>query len=305
MVPVQNRLHALKAAGQDQGKLYALIDAALAPELRAAVLEQHPVPVCSPLLLGDEAATLAGIAPTLIELTEEHQDFLLWLLDEGYGENGGIFLCSSAEFGALYHHLFCLTAVRDPEGEKIQFRFHDPRIFKPFWRVLDEDERHLLLGPITRLLIEEPDQSGWRGYHRKAPREIPPYPPAPEDWTTLPEPWWQLTEEQYQAIKGSLLDRFLRGFTDHLGNVRDVIRPDYKKDFHSLETVQELKKQADYLMRHGFESMAALSTGLEHLQIYRLDLEDTSIRHLVESTQYDVDRKLEGLRRLSEKRFSS
>jgi len=296
---ISKRYQALQRACAGQGKLFALMDGAIAPDLEAKILAHRPVLDHMPLLLGDALASFAPISPRLIRLSFD-DDLLWWLLDEGQAESWGIYLCSNANMSALYHHLYSLTAVRNLDGENVQFRYYDPRVLRPFWQVLNPTERNQLLGPIECMIVEDEQQPGFWAYQRPKDLEPPPLPPTPNDWTSLPEPWWQITPIQQQALTDDLLRRFLRRFADHLAETRDVLRPDLKIDFHSEEYQKDLTKKARYFMQHGFETELQLAEALECAQVFNLDLRDEKTKEVVERKDIDSSEKLARLQDLME-----
>ena len=129
--PIPDQLDSLRRASAGQGQLFALMDASLAPELPAAIIEHKPRLDYVPLYIGDGKGSLLPISPYLVKLSLD-DDLLWWLLDEGQGKSWGIYLCSQAELTSLQHHLFCLLSVRGLEGDKLYFRYYDPRVLRPF-----------------------------------------------------------------------------------------------------------------------------------------------------------------------------
>ena len=235
---IPEQLETLRQASANQGKLYALMDGAQAPELQAALIEHQPTLQYTPLFLGDERGTLAPVSPYLVRFNSFDDSLMWWLLDEGQGKSWGIYLCSQAELTELHHHLFTLLSVRSLEREKLYFRYYDPRVLRPFWKALTQEEQNQLLGPIQTILVEDEQEPGFWAYRRPKDLEPPPYPTAPNDWTELPEPWWQINQTQHQALMDGVLHNFLRRFADHLAETRDVLRPNYQFDFHSKESMK-------------------------------------------------------------------
>ena len=208
---IPDQLDNLRQASAGQGPLYALMDGALAPELQAALIEHQPRLDYTPLFLGDEQGTLAAVSPYLVRFNSLDDNLMWWLLDEGQGKSWGIYLCSQAELTALHHHLFCLLSVRGLEGEKLYFRYYDPRVLRPFWSALTEEEQNQFMGPIQTILVENERAPGFGAYHRPKDREQSPYPPPPEDWTELPEPWWGINQVQHEALMGGCCGIFYIG----------------------------------------------------------------------------------------------
>ena len=298
MPRIPENYRALSSACKGQGQLYALMDGAIVPDLEAKILAHRPVLDHMPLLLGDAMASFAPISPRLIRLTLD-DELLWWLLEEGQAASWGIYLCSNADMSALYHHLYSLTAVT-LDGESVQFRYYDPRVLRPFWQVLNLEEQNQLMGPIECMIVEGEQQPGFWAYQRPEELKPPPYPPTPKDWTSLPEPWWTITEPQQRALTASVLQQFLKRFTDHMAETRDVLQPDLRIDFHSEDYQKDLTKKARYFMQHGFESEQQLAEVLEYMQVFNLDLRDEKMRKVVERQDTDSSEKLARLQDLME-----
>ena len=299
-IPAQ--LETLRQASAGQGILYALMDGVLAPELQAALIEHQPRLDYLALFLGDEQGTLAPVCPYLVRFNDFDDGLMWWLLDEGQGKSWGVYLCSQADLTALHHHLFCLLSVRGLEGEKLYFRYYDPRVLRPFWQVLTDEERNRFLGPIQTILVEDEKEPGFWAYRRPQGMEPPPYPPAPNDWTELPEPWWRITPVQHQALMDGVLHNFLRRFADYVSRTRDELRPDLNVDFHTQEYQAILEKQARYFMQHGFESEGELHEALKWIQVFGLNLHTPRIKKIVEDQSIGTLERLHAMRRLATRR---
>lgn len=295
---IPDQKHNLHQASAGQGQLYALIDGAIAPDLEANILAHRTPLDHMPLLLGDALASFAPISPRLIRLTLD-DDLLWWLLDEGQAASWGIYLCSNADMSTLYHHLYSLTAVRNLDGESVQFRYYDPRVLRPFWQVLNPEERHAFMGPITCMIVEDEQKPGFWAYQGPKDLEPPPFPPTPKDWTSLPEPWWQITAIQHQALTEYVLQRFLRRFADYLVKKRDELRPDLKIDFHSEEYQQDLTQKAHYFMQHGFDTEKQLAEVLKYVQVFSLNLRNEPVRKIVENHSIAISERLDAMHQMA------
>ena len=299
---IPDQLETLRQASAGQGPLYALMDGALAPELQAVLIEHQPRLDYLPLFLGDDKGSLAPVSPYLIRINNFDDNLLWWLLDEGQGKSWGIYLCSQAELTALHHHLFCLLSVRGLEGEKLYFRYYDPRVLRPFWKALTKEEQNRLMGPIQTILVEDEKEPGFWAYRRPKELEMPPYPPAPNDWTQLPEPWWEINQVQHKALMDDLLQNFLRRFANYLAETRDMLRPGYIFNFHSNEYIGVLRKQAHYFMQQGFKSEDELFEALKWVQVFSLNLQDIRVKQVVENHSMETFARLHTMRRMATKR---
>ena len=260
---IPDQLETLRQASAGQGPLYALMDGALASELQAVLIEHQPRLDYLPLFLGDDKGSLAPVSPYLIRINNFDDNLLWWLLDEGQGKSWGVYLCSQAELTALHHHLFCLLSMRGLEGEKLYFRYYDPRVLRPFWKALNQEEQNRLMGPMQTILVEDEKEPGFWAYRRPKDMEPPPYPPAPNDWTTLPEPWWKLTQTQWDAISdGTQVMRLWKRVADQYPMLLDYAIyscPTYSLTKPSEEIGQYLIKKA---IRQAVQSGAKTDDGI-------------------------------------------
>lgn len=86
-----------------------------------------------------------------------------------------------------------------------------------------------------------------------------------------------------------------------MAETRDVLRPDYKADFHAKEYQEALAKQANYFMEQGFETELELAQALEYVHVFNLDLRDKKVKDVVEGKDIEPSEKLGrlwGLRRI-------
>jgi hypothetical protein len=301
---IPEQLETLRQASAKQGPLYGLMDGALAPELQAALIEHQPTLHYTPLFLGDERGTLAPVSPYLVRFNSFDDNLMWWLLDEGQGKFWGIYLCSEAELTELHHHLFTLLSVRNLEGEKRYFRYYDPRVLRPFWEALTQEEKNRFMGPIQTLLVEDEQEPGFWAYRRPKALKPPPYPPAPNNWTELPEPWWQINQKQHKALIDGFLRSFLQRFADYLSKTRDELRPDLKVDFHSKEYQAMLEKQARYFMQYGFDSEKQLAKALKYAHVFNLDLRNQKVQNVIENKAVEIPERLGVMRQMATKRNS-
>jgi Domain of unknown function (DUF4123) len=118
-----------------QPYLYAILDAArdkrIYPELRRLARTQQVLG----LYQGRAASELAAVAPYLVGLGTTDRVFD-WLWEQGWGESWGIFLWSLVAPDTLRAHFRRLTVVRSDAGERLLFRFYDPRVLRSAFRNL-------------------------------------------------------------------------------------------------------------------------------------------------------------------------
>ena len=136
---------------QDQGKIYAILDAARDNAIYPKLAESDNKKVC--LLMGEQARELATVAPYLIELDED-DPFTQWLLDQGWGKSWGIFAESTATFIGLRNHFRSFLRVANEDGTTLFFRYYDPRVLRVFLPTCDQEQLETMFGPVNRYFTE-------------------------------------------------------------------------------------------------------------------------------------------------------
>ena len=169
-----------------QGYLYAVLDAArderIFPGLRRLAAATQVIS----LYQGKSERELAAVAPYLVCLGTDDVVFD-WIWRDGWGADWGIFLWSIVTLETLRAHLRRLTMVRTQEGQRLLFRFYDPRVLRQFAPSCDAAQARELFGPVTRFMIEDPTGEAILSFvHRNNSTEaavgttIHPLHPAPE-----------------------------------------------------------------------------------------------------------------------------
>ncbi len=137
--------------GQDQGRLYAILDAARESIIYSRLAESDNQKVC--LLIGEQARELATVAPYLVALDED-DPFTQWILDQGWGKSWGVFLETETTFIKLRNHLRTFLRVADEDGKTLFFRYYDPRVLRVFLPTCDTAQLETMFGPVVRYYSE-------------------------------------------------------------------------------------------------------------------------------------------------------
>ncbi len=140
--------------GQNQGGVYAILDAAREPVIYSKLAASNNRKVC--LLIGDQARKLATVAPYLVELGET-DSFTQWILEKGWAKSWGIFLESKAPFVQLRNHLRTFLRVADEDGNISFFRYYDPRVLRVFLPTCDAKQLETMFGAVVRYYSEGED----------------------------------------------------------------------------------------------------------------------------------------------------
>jgi hypothetical protein len=149
-VTPQARLLAM--LGKEYQPLYAILDAAVEPDVLKVLYESKAE--CQSLYEGPSGTQLAHFAPYLVRLPAESR-LLEFLATKAWGRNWGVYLTCPAEIQELRNQLRRFLMVQLPNGEKVYFRFYDPRVMRIYLPTCSPDETKHFFGPIQYYLVED------------------------------------------------------------------------------------------------------------------------------------------------------
>jgi hypothetical protein len=136
--------------GQDE-PLFALLDAArdlaVLAHLRGSQ-EPH-----QSLYEGEQGEELALFAPYLVGLSAA-SPLLAALVRHGWGRSWGVYLTSHGSFTEVRKHFRKFLMVRTERGDRLYFRFYDPRVLRVFLPTCSPAEAAEFFGPIGSFLVE-------------------------------------------------------------------------------------------------------------------------------------------------------
>jgi hypothetical protein len=69
-------------------------------------------------------------------------------------QHWGVLLQSTADFKSVYLHLKKFLLVKTEAGEKLYFRFYDPRVLPTFLETADEAQLATFFGLIHKFILE-------------------------------------------------------------------------------------------------------------------------------------------------------
>jgi len=72
-------------------------------------------------------------------------------------ERRGVSFTSGANLPALHEHLRTLSSVQTESGERLFFRYYDPRVLRVFLPTCSADQLDELFGPIKTFLVDGED----------------------------------------------------------------------------------------------------------------------------------------------------
>ena len=117
-------LERAKGFGPDHA-LYALVDGAHESFIHRRILLSGGTYRC--LYRGQLSNAHQEVAPYLVLLHAE-KNRLDWIIEEGIPNHWSSFFASACDIDDLQHHFRKFLTVRREDGQKLYFRFYDPRV---------------------------------------------------------------------------------------------------------------------------------------------------------------------------------
>jgi hypothetical protein len=129
----------------------AILDAARDKRIFGAVDGCYLEKQC--LYSGDIPWQLQMTAPYLVTL-ERDNSFTRYLIDNGWGNSWGIFLRTETSMKELRRHLRGFLRVRGEAGQRLIFRYYDPRVMRVYLPTCRPAELEMVFGPVESYLME-------------------------------------------------------------------------------------------------------------------------------------------------------
>ena len=146
--------------GSDSMQVYAVLDGAQTPRIYEALYESRlPYERLFTRTRSSDAYPITDLtetSPYLVHLTRE-APLLRWILEDGWHQNYGIFAWSEAELERLRLHFRYLLQVKDEAGNRLYFRYYDPRVLRVYLPTCTAPELWKVLGPTRRLFVPSED----------------------------------------------------------------------------------------------------------------------------------------------------
>jgi Domain of unknown function (DUF4123) len=134
------------------GPLFAVLDATRDP-LRILVMLRSSGEEYQSLYEGMQGKMLEAFAPYLVRLPGDSR-LLEALVAQGWGQNWGIFVVSATDFKTLRKHFRTFLMVKSPEGDRLYFRYYDPRVLRVYLPTCNAAETNFVFGPVAAYLCE-------------------------------------------------------------------------------------------------------------------------------------------------------
>lgn len=149
--------------------IWVILDGARDKRIYGHVVDTFLESSC--LYAGSLPPALEVAAPYLVQL-ESDDRLTTRILQQGWGQNWGVFFKSSASLKKLRRHLREFLVVLGPSGKRMVFRYYDPRVLRVYLPTCTADELGTLFGPIDTFWTEGPDPATMLEFHRDGARLI-------------------------------------------------------------------------------------------------------------------------------------
>lgn len=133
--------------------VWAILDGARDDQIFPSVRDSGLDYAC--LYSGTLPRELRVVAPYLVELDPENP-ITGRLLERAWGNSWGVFM-QVGNAARLRHHLKGFLRVRGESGQKMMFRYYDPRVLRVYLPTCNPVELRTIFGPIQSFLLEAPD----------------------------------------------------------------------------------------------------------------------------------------------------
>lgn len=139
------------------GKLYMIIDAARDPRIFPALVASQALHVC--LYSEDKVADeIRAVAPYLVRI-QQLDDFINWCLEEGLHQQWMIFFTASGQhLPGLRTHFKRLAIVATEDGDRLLFRYYDPRVLSVYLPTCNQTERDYIYKSIPWFWVPQDGQ---------------------------------------------------------------------------------------------------------------------------------------------------
>jgi len=131
--------------------VFAILDGARDERIFGAVDGTRLQKAC--LYSGDLPWQMSMTAPYLVQLDREDR-FTRYVVANGWGNSWGTFLRTEAGIRQLRRHLRQFLRVRDEAGQRLIFRYYDPRVLRVYLPTCTPSELETFFGPIHSFVME-------------------------------------------------------------------------------------------------------------------------------------------------------
>ena len=134
--------------------IWMILDGARTIEIFRTLLACHLEYAC--LYNGQLSPELEIAAPYLVQLDHGYRD-THQLIQQAWGKSWGVFLRSDTSLKKLRRHLREFLVVRDTKGNRMAFRYYDPRVLRTYLPTCTASELRTVFGPVECFWTEGDD----------------------------------------------------------------------------------------------------------------------------------------------------
>ncbi len=134
--------------------VYAVLDGARDARIASRVDGYLDQKAC--LYEGTLPRELTNAAPHLLRLFRDDY-FCRQLLRDGWGQSWGVFAIAPTSLTSLRRHFRKFMVVRGPNGNRLVFRWYDPRVLRAYLPTCKVEELRTVFGPIEAFVVEGRD----------------------------------------------------------------------------------------------------------------------------------------------------
>ena len=132
-------------------KVFAILDGAQDDRISYEVNSTWCEHDC--LYAGNLPLEMQRVAPYLVQV-ERDDRFAKWLFENGWGKNWGVFARTDIGLKNLRKHLRTLLRVKDERGNRLVFRYYDPRVLRVYLPTCTASELATVFGPVQSFVME-------------------------------------------------------------------------------------------------------------------------------------------------------
>lgn len=108
------------------------------------------------LYAGNLPLALQRAAPYLVQLDRDDR-LARWVIENGWGKSWGVFARCDVGLKNLRKHLRGLLRVKDERGNRLVFRYYDPRVLRSYLPTCTAAELSAVFGPVQSFVMEADD----------------------------------------------------------------------------------------------------------------------------------------------------
>ena len=254
--------------------LYAVLDGARDRHVRGWVLDLRQPAWC--LFRGDIPAALENAAPWLLKLVPGAPSTARFF-EEAWDLAWGILLTSAAPSRELRRHLRRFFVVRRESGERMFFRYYDPRVLRVYLPTCTPEESARFFGPISAMAAAGAEPDAVHIFRR--PEGAPEAPP-PTALSAL-----TVREAQMEALGDALRQSFVARATAHL----QAQFPEYFRSLGKERVAKSIAIAMEKRRQYGFDSEETVLLYLDAMYLLSFDFDDSSAWPWAKETMSDAD----------------